>query len=241
MDPRTILNCLVNDDTEIEDITHPKIKYTLREKSIDRGQFAAALQEHQLGKPYTWAQNLCGLNYQAIDQSYDIAQDVVPMVIDRMRIRLKARYQLYSQIASLENKTFNNLLAPRSLNAQLKITCVLAQWSTITLGEVLEKTSIINRFIDEDLITENHLMYHAIIIRGQAKMDCFVNVSPDFPAECPIWAISLHFHGDSNATNSSDIRVRFISKLIANLPATMIVSNLLCLYYLIFRRTWNFG
>lgn len=202
------MNCLVNDENE--DILHPKIKYRLQEVSVDRNQFAAALQEHQLGKPYTWAQNLSGLNWQALDQSYDKTQDFVPIVINQMRTRLKSRYQLYRQIAALENKSHTSLIPANSLTAQLKIACVLAQWSAIPLKEVLDKTSTINRFTEENLITKNHLMYHAILIRGQAKMDCFVSVSPDFPAECPIWAISLNFHGEWNAINSSDIRVGII-------------------------------
>lgn len=207
MDPRTILNCLLNNNEE-EDTFHPKTKYVLRDFSVDRSQFLMGLGEHQLGKAYVWAQNLCGLNYQSVEQvSHEKIQDTVPIVVNRMRTRLRSRFQLYCQIVAMENKTFNALLPANSLNHKLKIACILAQWSPITFSEVQEKTSVINRFVDEGLITENHLLYHAVIIRGQAKMDCFVNVSPNFSADCPIWAISLNFHGNLNAVNSSDIRV----------------------------------
>lgn len=197
MDPRTVLNCLTKTDSDDDDIRHPKIKCALRNACIDQEQFIAALSEHQLGKPYIWAQNLCGLGYQASDQIQAVSK-----IIDRMRFRLKSRYYLHRQITALKNKTYNNLLST-------KVTCVLAQWSPITYAEVEGRTTIIQRFVDEGLITSKHLFYHAIIICDGAKMDCFINVSPDFPAECPIWSISLNLRGELNASNSADIRVSF--------------------------------
>lgn len=189
---------------------------------MDSSKFFLALGEHQLGKPFTWAQNLCGLNYIANNPfftnstNYELTQDTVPIIIDKMHTRLKSRLQLYLQILALEKKTFDELLSSNSLYPSVKLTCILAQWSAITFNEMLEKASITSRFIDENLITENHLLYHAVIIRGSAKMDCFVSVSPNFPSECPIWAISLNFHGQLNALNSPDIKVSKLNLSLLN-------------------------
>lgn len=204
-----MLNCLTKSDNDDDDILHPKIKCALRNASIDQAQFIAALSEQQLGKPYIWVQNLCGLSYQASEQAGYEQIQAVSKIIDRMRSRLKSRYCLHRQLTALKNKTYNNLLTANSSDTQTKITCVLAQWSPITYAEVAGRTTIIQRFVDEGLITKKHLFYHAIIICDGAKMDCFVNVSPDFPNECPIWSISLNLRGDLNASNSADMRVSF--------------------------------
>lgn len=166
------------------------------------------LGEHQLGKPYTWAQNMCGLNFITSTKSLTslsnnvLTQEMVPSIVDRMHTRLKARYQLYRQVLALEQQIGNGSKSTGSP------TCILAQWSPITYVEYAERTMVTSRFIDENLVTSNHLLYHAVLIRGSAKMECFVSVSPNFPSECPIWAIALNINGQKlNPSNSNDIKV----------------------------------
>lgn len=233
-----MLNCLTKADNDDDNILHPKLKCALRAASIDQEQFTAALSEHQLGKPYIWAQNLCGLDYQPSEQAGYDQIEAVSKIIDRMRSRLKSRYSLHRQINALKNKTYNNLLTQNSLDTKTKITCVLAQWSPVTYAEVAGRASNIQRFVDEGLITNKHLFYHAIIICDGAKMDCFINVSPDFPIECPIWSISLNLRGDLNASNSADMRVSFYA-IESNLKHAIRPTN----HYLncLFHRTLNFG
>lgn len=141
-------------------------------------------------------------------KSVPTTQETVPVVIDKMHNRLRSRHQLYRQILSLEKKTYDELIEPTSALANIKVTCILAQWSPITFKEYTERLPLTSKFIDENLVTENHLLYHAVIIRASAKMDCFISVSPNFPNECPIWAISLNFNSSHlNTANSLDIRV----------------------------------
>lgn len=174
--------------------------------------FFMKLAEHQLGKPFTWAQNMCGLNFiirskLSTNLSLDeMTQETVPSIIDKMHTRLKARYQLYRQVLELERQFYGNGAKNAGSNSP---SCILAQWSPITYAEYTERALATSRFIDENLVTENHLLYHAVLIRGSAKMECFVSVSPNFPAECLIWAITLNLNGSRlHPANSNDIKVR---------------------------------
>lgn len=189
----------------------------LHHSSLDAGTFFMKLGEHQLGKPYTWAQNMCGLNFITSTKacatpsvSNDMhTQEMIPSIVDKMYNRLKARYQLYRQVLALEQQIYGNGAAAKNHSASsTSTTCILAQWSPITYAEYTERMTITGRFIDEHLVTANHLLYHAVLIRGSAKMECFVSVSPNFPAECPIWAIMLNFNGHRlQSSNSNDIKV----------------------------------
>lgn len=173
--------------------------------SLDTATFFTKLGEHQLGIPYTWAQNVCGLNYISKTITNDLTQETIPTIIDKMHIRLKSRYQLYRQVLELEQQFYGNGSKATGTNSA---TCILAQWSPITYAEYVERTPVTTRYIDENLVTSNHLLYHAVLIRGSAKMECFVSVSPNFPAECPIWAITLNSNGSRlHPSNVNDIRV----------------------------------
>lgn len=234
MDPTKILNCLVANENDENEVLHPKTKYTVRTThplglnllylknliifiriklqlhhlSLDPASFFMKLGEHQLGKPFTWAQNMCGLNFITSSKSATSAltQEMVPSIVDKMHTRLKARYQLYRQVLALEQQFYGN--GAKSSGSVNPPSCILAQWSPITFVEYTERASITGRFIDENLVTSNHLLYHAVLIRGSAKMECFVSVSPNFPAECPIWAITLNFNGSRlHPANSNDIKV----------------------------------
>lgn len=127
------------------------------------------------------------------------------MIIDKMHIRLKSRHQLYRQVLALEQQFYGSGSKNVGSNSP---SSILAQWSPITFAEYSERTNVTGRFIDEHLVTSNHLLYHAVLIRGSAKMECFVSVSPNFPAECPIWAITLNLNGSRlHPSNINDIKV----------------------------------
>lgn len=174
----------------------------------------AKLNEKKLGKPFTWIQKLCGLNYltagqsSALNANIEEPHEVVPEMISQMNNRLRYRFQLYRQILALEKKSFTEFFPKSSLYAKMKPNCILAQWSPITFKEYCEKINGTNSFIEENLVTETHLLYHAVIIRGAAKTECFISVSPNFPAQYPMWVVCLNSNGmrfDSN--NSQDIKV----------------------------------
>lgn len=176
-----------------------------------------------MGKPYGWAQKLCGLQFIACTQStdtcidYELTQQTVPNIVKKIRSRLQSRVSLYRQILDLEQKNIENLLlssasTSSSSLSSVRVLCTLVQWTSITWNEYVERNAMTAKFIDEMVVTTDHLLYCAIIIRGSAKLECLISISPNFPNACPLWAISLSWNSIRNASNNSDIRVRILGK-----------------------------
>lgn len=181
----------------------------MKKISLDSLKFLSMLNEKHLGKPYKWAQNLCGLNFMACDQSsidHELIQLTVPNIIENIRNRLQSRIKLYKQILCLEQKNLNCLIPSDDPLSTARVSGTLVQWIPIQWSEYIESGQLVKKFIDEDIVTKSHLLYSAIVIRGSAKLECLVSISPNFPNESPLWAISLSWNGNRNPLNSSDIR-----------------------------------
>lgn len=84
---------------------NPKTKYQLLELFVNPQEFLELLVEKQLGKPYKWAQQLCGLAFGTAfpnaNISHDLAQDSVPQIVKLIRARWQSRLALYAQITAL--------------------------------------------------------------------------------------------------------------------------------------------
>lgn len=178
--------------------------------SIDPTDLLTILNERQLGKPYKWAQQLCGLEFVPTTSitsthftgiSHDLAQSSVPQIIKQIRSRWQARLGLNDQIIALEN--YNATLDKQ---AAVKISSSLVTFTPITWDEYLSDGTT-HRFIDENVVTAHDLYYRAIITRGTAKLICLICVSANYPNEMPLWTIQLNWHGDHWAQNNSTIRV----------------------------------
>lgn len=86
---------------------------------MDPKKLIEFLEEKKLGKPYKWAQKLCGLDFVSStlssystmtannDISYDLAQESVPDIIKQIRKRWQARIKLHEAIYAL-GKLFIN-------------------------------------------------------------------------------------------------------------------------------------
>lgn len=187
---------------------------------MDANDFLAKLDEEHLGKPYKWAQNLCGLSFTPYGKcvttniNYELTQTTVPNIVKKIRERLQSRLLLYKQILALEQKNINDLIMPIDSLASVRTSCTLVQWCTITWAEYTKHHIATGKFIDANYVTLNHLLYSAVMIRGAAKLDCFVSISPHFGKRSPLWAISLNWNGTQNASNNADIRVRQIRHIL---------------------------
>lgn len=191
---------------------HPKTAYVLQQYSLDQTKFFEKLAEQKLGKPYKWAQNLCGLDFVTCNPSstfvsHELTQATVPEIIRKVRNRLQSRLMLYKQINALESKNVDELNGPMDSIATARVSCTLVQWLSKSWPEYSETNNITAKFIDAGDVTPDHLFYCAVIIRGSAKLECFVSISPNFPNDIPLWAVSLCWNGTRTAENNSDIRV----------------------------------
>lgn len=194
--PDRILSGLYPDDCGVES-PNPKTSYQLMNLQLDPSHLSKLLDDKMLGKPFKWAQRLCGLNFTAkpnSDESYKLCEETVPQLIRQMRRRVDARMKLYHQIQSLE-------IGKITTSGNVRISSILQQFVSLSFAEYSAVSST-KRFIDKEIVGPNDLFYRAIVTRGSAKLECYIAVPDNFP----IFALELSCDNKYNAENSSHIR-----------------------------------
>uniref|UniRef100_U5EKA3 Putative fms n=1 Tax=Corethrella appendiculata TaxID=1370023 RepID=U5EKA3_9DIPT len=203
-----ILNGLFSDDHCLES-PNPKTKYQLEDLSISTKQFLSLLDERRLGKPYKWAQQLCGLEFISTNKSQsisnDLCQNTIPNVVKLLKTRWSSRLNLYKQIHEIESGSIDTTTLNPEHNLPIKVSSNLLQWTSITFDEYTS-SNIVQKFIDANIATSYDLYYRGIITRGSAKLECYVCISCNFPVKPIYWSIVLNWNGKHCADNNSTIR-----------------------------------
>lgn len=200
----TILNGLVAGDSGTESC-NPKTHFQLREIAVDPSAFAGLLLAKDLGKPYRWAQQLCGLDFvstsaAASGVSLELTQAAVPQIVRQIRNRWLNRLELLNHIQQLARSkvttTSNNSASG------------LIHWAPITFAAYTSQASA-QRLVEQRVVTEDDLLYSCVVARGaDARLDCVVRISVQHPVELPLWAITLHRKADSwTAQTMATVRV----------------------------------
>jgi THO complex subunit 5 len=190
-----ILSSLYADDLGNES-PNPITAYQLQNLQIN-DNLSKVFDEKKLGKPYKWAQRLCGISFTSklnIDASYKLCEETVPQLIRLMRKRVNVTMKLYYQIQSLE-------IGKITTSGNVRISSILQQFVSLSFAEYSAVIST-KRFIDAEIVGPNDLFYRAIVTRGSAKLECYIAV----PDEYPIFALELSCDNKYNAENSSHIR-----------------------------------
>lgn len=195
-----ILSSLYPEDLGV-DSPNPRAAYQLQNLQLSPEDLCKMLDEKKLGKPFKWAQRLCGISFTSklnIDESYKLCEETVPKLIRQMRRRVNARMKLYHQIQSLE-------IGKITTSGNIRISSILQQFVSLSFSEY-SAISCTKKFIDSDVVGTNDLFYRAIITRGSAKLECYIAVPGDFPNDYPIFALELSNENKYNADTSSHIR-----------------------------------
>lgn len=195
-----ILSSLYPDDLGV-DSPNPKTAYQLQSVQLSPEDLSKMLDEKKLGKPFKWAQRLCGIGFISklnIDESYKLCEETVPKLIRQMRHRINARMKLYHQIQSLE-------IGKITVSGNIRISSILQQFVSLSFAEY-SAISCTKKFIDGEIVGANDLFYRAIVTRGSAKLECYIAVPGDFPNDYPIFALELSNEKKYNAATSSHIR-----------------------------------
>ncbi|KAJ6646073.1 THO complex subunit 5 like, partial [Pseudolycoriella hygida] len=211
LNPATILDALNPNDFG-DEIVNPKTYYQLKEVSIEPDNFISILSEKMLGKPYRWAQDLCGLEFLNTSTaststdcsiiSNELVQLSLPKIVKQIRCRWHARLDLDNQISALEKKNFNST----SLDNQLhRVSSTLLQWAPVTWEEYRSSLST-KKFVEANVVTCHDLLYRAVITRGAAKLECFVCIAANFPTEMPLCSLELSWNGRHNAENNAAVK-----------------------------------
>uniref|UniRef100_A0A182QXG2 Uncharacterized protein n=1 Tax=Anopheles farauti TaxID=69004 RepID=A0A182QXG2_9DIPT len=216
----TVLNDLFQGDRG-EEIPNPKIKYQLQELSIEISQLVHILKKANLGKPFLWAQKLCGLEHITVAytanrgshnarneftaaDAADKLHETIPCIIRAIRARWEARLKLYKQIHDLESK-----LIDTSVNDEhghpIRISSTVLQWSSISFEDYVS-SGVASMFLDDGIATASDLFFRAIVIRGSAKLESYICVPCRYPEASPLWSFSLHWNGKHTSTTNSAVR-----------------------------------
>ncbi|XP_058462311.1 THO complex subunit 5 homolog [Malaya genurostris] len=208
MSQENILNELFPDDNG-ECSPNPKTKFQLQEVGISMDKFLPMLKEKDLGKPYKWAQELCGIEFVDSGEKFLAASDkwqkTIPTIIKAIRTRWDARLRLYQQIHELETGTLDMSINTEH-NNPIRISSTLVQWTAISYAEYVA-SNVASKFVEQNNnFNGNELYFRAIITRGSAKLECYICVPCDFPASSSLWSLSLNWNGKHSAEDNAAVR-----------------------------------
>ncbi|XP_026761715.2 THO complex subunit 5 homolog [Galleria mellonella] len=203
-----ILNELYPADTG-NDSPHPATAYLLNNAGISE-DFHYFIPE--VGRPYIWAQRMCGLDFMAaildkhksskvIQPSQSLSVTTVENFILTLKKRLKSRVELMKELQDLES---GKIISVKG-NLPLRLSGSLTQWQSVGWPEYSQSPSTAN-LIAESVVNNNDMLYRAIITRQSAKLVALVALRSDYPKKAPIFSLTLHWNGTHHSGINDDIR-----------------------------------
>lgn len=204
-----ILNELYPSDTG-NDSPHPATAYLLKAAGINE-DFQHFIAE--VGRPYIWAQRMCGLDFMAtiIDEKKinkviqpcpTLSVTTVENFILTLKKRLKSRVELMKELQDLES---GKILPAKGTSWPIRISGSLTQWQSIGWPEYSQSPSTAF-LISEGIVNSNDMLYRAIITRQSAKLVALVALRSDYPKKAPIFSLTLHWNGTHHVGINDDIR-----------------------------------
>lgn len=205
-----ILNELYLGDTG-NDSPHPATSFLLKAAGIS-DDFPVFISE--VGRPYIWAQRMCGLDFMAavvddqktnkvIQPCPNLSVTTVENFILTLKKRLMSRVALMKELQDLESGKI--LPTKRDAAYPIRLSGSLIQWQSIGWLEYTQSPSTAF-LIAEDIVTSNDMLYRAIFTRQSAKLVALVVLRSDYPKKAPIFSLTLHWNGTHHAGTSDDIR-----------------------------------
>lgn len=205
-----ILNELYAGDTG-NDSPHPGTSFLLSSAGISEN-FQNFIPE--VGRPYIWAQRMCGLDFMAtilddpktnrvIQPCQSLSVTTVENFILTLKKRLKSRVELMKELQDLESGKI--MPSKENLSCPVRLSGSLTQWQSVGWPEYSQSPSTAF-LISEGLVGSNDLLYRAIITRQSAKLVALVALRSDYPKRASIFSLTLHWNGTHHAGINDDIR-----------------------------------
>ncbi|XP_059052131.1 THO complex subunit 5 homolog [Achroia grisella] len=203
-----ILNELYPADTG-NDSPHPATTYLLNSAGI-KEDFNYFISE--VGRPYIWAQRMCGLDFMAavldknksnkvVQPCQSLSVTTVENFILTLKKRLKSRVELMKELQDLES---GKILSVKG-NMPLRLSGSLTQWQSVGWPEYSQSPSTAF-LISEGVVNNNDMLYRAIITRQSAKLVALVALRSDYPKKAPIFSLTLYWNGTHHSGINDDIR-----------------------------------
>ncbi|KAH8233268.1 hypothetical protein KR026_006056 [Drosophila bipectinata] len=233
-----ILRHLYPNDLGIE-IPIPGIQYELQNFNISADECLAHLKAKNFGKPYCWLQGMCAIPTVNSSMLYNHELNLnksTQEIITRISRRWNTWLKLSQQIRGLTYKdvdlaTLKENIYPAGLS------CSLVQWTAITLEEFHAQNSDVFKISsDDNEIT--YSIYRAVIVRGAAKMECFIRIPSNYPREIPLWILNVHWNGCHTSQNNSAIKM--MEFWTNSLQPKQLEDNERILYAQLFRTIYSF-
>lgn len=220
----TLLDGLYASDDIGIDSPRTKTIFQLREINLEPQELLVCLIERGLGKPYKWAQNICGIECVAADPAaaaggstsravddamalVDVCQRYVPTIVKKIRARYSHRLSLYKQIQALEQ--CNLSLPSGSEEAPHRISSSLHKFQALAWNDY-NMMGCNQKFVAANLVNQHDLLFEAVVKRGSAKLICNLVVGANYPAARPFWAVNIVWNGrDWTSANNAAVRVSF--------------------------------
>ncbi|CAG9786801.1 unnamed protein product [Diatraea saccharalis] len=204
-----ILNELYPADSG-NDSPHPATAYLLKVAGITE-DFQHFISE--VGRPYIWAQRMCGLDFMATvfdnqknNKTFQpcptLSVTTVEHFILTLRKRMKSRVDLMKELQDLE---CGKILPLKGIYGSIRLSGSLTQWQSVGWPEYSQSPST-TFLISEGLVSQNDMLYRAIITRQSAKLVALVALKSDYPKKSPIFSLTLHWNGTHHSGINDDIR-----------------------------------
>lgn len=184
---------------------NPTSKFQLKEFDLTEEDFLDYLKTNNFGKPFHWAQKLCGIDFIS-QNTYkeDLIEKFVPEVVKRVKNKFNARINLMKQICSLENKNIDLLTSDKNFS-RVRISSSLVQWSSLPYDDFVNHPTS-SKFTEMELVTSHDIFYRAVITKGSAKLECLICIPYNYPTENPIWTFCLSWNGVHTSKNNPALK-----------------------------------
>ncbi|CAK8674036.1 unnamed protein product [Clavelina lepadiformis] len=201
-----LLQCLLPSDYGLT-CPNPSAVYLLEKSSL---QIEESVFE--FGRPYIWAQKLCGLEFLLNIEDDQKQRSFCKMehAICKLRKRVLSRIKLAKQ---LKNFSENKVSCADKIMMLLpkKIQSSLAEWKNLSFSEYrnLPHTHAITDLglLGSEKEAENHLYFLAVIKRGTtAKLKAAIALKKNYPETIPLITLALKWRGTKYSGNDQNIR-----------------------------------
>ncbi|CAL8087830.1 unnamed protein product [Orchesella dallaii] len=175
--------------------------------------FSTYLKE--TGKPYVWAQKICGLEFPElggmsgegceVKSKMDVSCRNIEGTLKQIRKRLVSQSKLWSQMKALETRNIQIPSAAKDFFPQ-KNSTTFVSWEAIDY-ETYRANKYTKQLIVSEGVSFKDMFYKAVLQRGRAKMTALVSIKMDFPAVAPVFCIQLDMDGElRNGASDGPIR-----------------------------------
>lgn len=163
------------------------------------------MKDKDFGKPFCWLQSMClipTINSTMLERNLN---KNTREILARIERRWNSWLRLSQQIRGLTYKDIDLYTLKENIYP-VGLSCSLVQWTAITHEEFHAQNSDVLKISSDDKgIT--YSSYRAVIVRGSAKMECFIRIPSNYPLEMPLWILTVHWNGCHTSQNNSAIKV----------------------------------